>query len=104
MNGQDRIILTIILLQFFFRDIIHPMESRPLISIIMAVKDTGPYLAECLDSILLQTYENWELVAVNDHSSDDSWERLTDYAQRDKRIRIFQCTGQRLNSALRKVI
>lgn len=78
------------------------MESRPLISIIMAVKDTGPYLAECLDSILLQTYENWELVAVNDHSSDDSWERLIDYAQRDKRIRIFQCTGQRLNSALKE--
>ena len=46
----------------------------------MAVKDTGPYLAECLDSILMQTYENWELIAVNDHSSDDSWERLNDYA------------------------
>ena len=52
------------------------MESRPLISIIMAVKDTGPYLAECLDSIRMQTYENWELIAVNDHSSDDSWERM----------------------------
>ena len=47
------------------------MESRPLISIIMAVKDTGPYLAECLDSIRMQTYENWELIAVNDHYSDD---------------------------------
>ena len=80
------------------------MESRPLISIIMAVKDTGPYLIECLDSILLQTYENWELIAVNDHSSDDSWERLIEYSQRDKRIRIFQSTGQRLNSALKEVI
>ena len=78
------------------------MESRPLISIIMAVKDTGPYLTECIDSILLQTYENWELIAVNDHSSDDSWERLTEYAQRDNRIRIFQSTGQRLNSALKE--
>ena len=79
------------------------MESRPLISIIMAVKDTGPYLTECLDSILLQTYENWELVAVNDHSSDDSWERLIDYAQRDKRIRFFQCTGQRIYSEFKSL-
>jgi len=78
------------------------MESRPLISIIMAVKDTGPYLAECLDSILMQTYENWELIAVNDHSSDDSWERLNDYAQQDDRIRIFQSTGHRLNPALKE--
>ena len=78
------------------------MESRPLISIIMAVKDTGPYLAECLDSIRMQTYENWELIAVNDHSSDDSWERLNDYAQLDNRIRIFQSKGHRLNPALKE--
>ena len=57
------------------------MESILIISIIMTVKDTGPYLTECLDSILLRTYENWGLIAVNDHSSDNSWERLIEYAQ-----------------------
>ena len=56
----------------------------------MAVKDTGPYLAECLDSILMQTYENWELIAVNDHSADDSWERLNDYGSKMKGFEFFK--------------
>ncbi|MCK5775813.1 MAG: glycosyltransferase family 2 protein, partial [Bacteroidales bacterium] len=48
------------------------MTEQPLVTIIMAVKDTAPYLHDCMDSILAQSYQNWELIAVNDHSSDDS--------------------------------
>ena len=55
-------------------------DNSPLVSIIMAVKDTEPYLPDCLDSILSQTYHNWELIAVNDHSTDRSPEILNDYA------------------------
>ena len=44
--------------------------NPPLISIIMAAKDTAPYLPKCLESIIRQTYKNWELIAINDHSSD----------------------------------
>ncbi len=62
------------------------MEKQPLVSIIMAVKDTAPYLHECLDSILAQTYTNWELLAVNDHSTDETPQILADYAKKDKRI------------------
>jgi glycosyltransferase involved in cell wall biosynthesis len=58
----------------------------PLVSIIMAVKDTAPYLRDCLDSILAQTYENWELLAVNDHSSDETPQILQEYANKDSRI------------------
>ena len=61
----------------------------PLVSIIMAVKDTEPYLPDCLDSILAQTYPHWELIAVNDHSSDRSPEILRQYAAHDARIRVF---------------
>ncbi|MFT6410404.1 MAG: glycosyltransferase involved in cell wall biosynthesis, partial [Flavobacteriales bacterium] len=50
------------------------------VSIIMAVKDTAPYLHACLDSIINQTYQDWELIAVNDHSSDESPEILAEYA------------------------
>lgn len=65
------------------------MTNQPLVSIIMAVKDTAPYLRDCLDSVLAQTYQNWELIAVNDHSSDASPEILQDYAAKDSRIRYF---------------
>jgi len=71
-----------------------------LVSIIMAVKDTEPYLLACLDSVIAQTYSDWELIAVNDHSSDRSREILDEYAARDKRIRVFDSDGERLNPAL----
>jgi len=62
------------------------MENQPLVSIIMAVKDTAPYLEDCLDSIVNQTYQNWELIAVNDHSSDETPQILKAYSEKDKRI------------------
>ena len=58
-------------------------NMEPLVSIIMAVKDTEPYLPECLDSVIAQTYQNWELIAVNDHSSDDTPNILEEYAKKD---------------------
>ena len=64
-------------------------RNTPLVSIIMAVKDTEPYLPDCLDSILQQTYENWGLIAVNDHSSDKTPEILKEYSQKDTRIRVY---------------
>lgn len=65
------------------------MPNSPLVSIIMAVKDTAPYLHDCIDSIIDQTYQNWELIAVNDHSSDATPEILASYTLKDPRIRIF---------------
>ncbi len=62
------------------------MEKQPLVSIVMAVKNTAPYLKECIDSILAQTYTNWELLAVNDHSSDETPQILETYSQKDDRI------------------
>lgn len=62
------------------------IDSNPLVSIIMAAKDTAPYLRECLDSVLAQSYSNWELIAVNDHSSDETPAILAEYAAKDARI------------------
>lgn len=76
------------------------IDQLPLVSIIMAVKDTAPYLRACLDSILAQTYAYWELIAVNDHSSDRTPEILQEYALRDARIRVFDSDGHRLIPAL----
>ena len=71
-----------------------------LVSIVMAVKDTEPYLHACLDSILAQTYPHWELVAVNDHSTDRSPEILRQYAAQDARIRVFDSDRPSLIPAL----
>jgi glycosyltransferase involved in cell wall biosynthesis len=68
----------------------------------MAVKDTEPYLPACLDSIMTQTYVNWELIAVNDHSTDRTPEILANYAKKDTRIRVFNSEGQRLIPALQE--
>ncbi|MBL4862630.1 MAG: glycosyltransferase [Crocinitomicaceae bacterium] len=73
----------------------------PLISIVMPVKDTASYLPACLDSILAQSFTHWELVAVNDYSSDDSLEILQSYADKDRRIRIFNGVQPSLLNTLR---
>ena len=72
------------------------MTNQPLVTIIMAVKDTAPYLHDCLDSIMAQTYQNWELIAVNDHSSDDSPKILQEYAAKDARVRFFNSDKPKL--------
>lgn len=71
-------------------------ENSPLVSVIMAVKDTAPYLPDCLDSIVNQTYEHWELIAVNDHSSDATPEILHNYADKDSRIKVFDSDRPKL--------
>lgn len=77
-------------------------QTLPLVSIIMATKDTEPYLPACLDSILTQTYPNWELIAVNDHSSDRTPEILEAYAQRDQRVRVFHSNRPKLIPTLQE--
>ncbi|PIB37267.1 glycosyl transferase family 2 [Reichenbachiella sp. 5M10] len=71
-------------------------EETPLVSIIMAVKDTAPYLHACIDSIIAQTYPHWELIAVNDHSTDDTPAILQAYAAQDSRIRVFDSDRPKL--------
>ena len=75
-------------------------QMEPLVSILMAVKDTEPYLPDCLDSIIAQTYPHWELIAVNDHSSDRSPEILLQYATQDARIHVYDSERPSLIPAL----
>lgn len=65
--------------------------SRPLISVIIPVYNPGKHLYKCLESIINQTYDNLEIVLVNDGSTDESAEICLNYAQQDKRIKyIYQ--------------
>src|SRR5689334_9186190 len=59
------------------------------VSIIVPVYNVERYLGECLDSILSQDFEDFEIVAVDDCSQDGSSEILRQYAERDARIKII---------------
>ena len=73
-----------------------------VVSIIMAFRDTAPYIEACLNSILEQTYPNWELIAVNDHSLDGAREIVKAYSNKDNRIKLFDSPGQKLIPALQE--
>lgn len=75
---------------------------QPLISILMPFRNTEAYLPECLESILDQSYQNWELIAVDDHSTDESRGILDRFALGDPRIRVVANKGKGIIPALRK--
>lgn len=59
------------------------------ISVIVPVYNVAPYLKQCLDSIVSQTYRNLEIILVNDGSTDNSLELCQQYQQEDQRIRMI---------------
>lgn len=63
-------------------------SPQPLVSVLTPVYNGERYLAECIESVLGQTYQNWEYVIVNNCSTDRTFEIATRYADRDPRIRI----------------
>ena len=67
----------------------------------MPVKNAEPFLNDCIESILSQTDENWELLAVDDGSSDNSYQTLKSYADKDSRIQALRNSGSGIISALR---
>lgn len=75
----------------------------PKVSIVMPVYNVEPYLAQALESILGQTLEDWELICVNDCSTDDSLSILQRYAKRDSRIRIVENMSNRGAGASRNI-
>jgi glycosyltransferase involved in cell wall biosynthesis len=62
----------------------------PAISVCVPTYNGEKYLRECLDSVLAQTFDNFEVVAVDDDSSDGTVEILEAYAARDRRVRLFR--------------
>lgn len=74
-------------------------SDQNLISVIVPVYNVEEYLEECLNSILLQTYTNLEILIVNDGSTDNSLEILQKFSQKDSRITIFTKENGGLSSA-----
>ena len=70
-----------------------------MISVIIPVYNAEPYLPHCLDSVLGSTYSDFELLLINDGSTDRSLEICTEYARRDSRVRLFSQENQGVSAA-----
>ena len=73
--------------------------NRPLVSIIVPCYKVEQYLPVCIESVLGQTYDNWELILVDDGSPDRSGEICDQYAAKDKRINVIHKPNGGLSSA-----
>ncbi len=71
------------------------------VSILIPFKNTAHFLPECLDSIINQDYVHWEVLAVNDHSEDESLNVLQSYSKKDSRIKVFSNQGAGIIPGLR---
>lgn len=71
----------------------------PKVSIIVPVYNVEAYLHRCIDSILAQTFTDWELLLIDDGSPDRSGEICDEYALKDKRIRVFHKKNGGVSSA-----
>lgn len=72
---------------------------KPLISVILPIYNIKDYLAKCMDSIFAQTYQNLEIIMVDDGSTDGCDKLCDDYIARDERIRVFHKKNGGLSDA-----
>lgn len=70
-----------------------------MISVIVPVYNVEPYLRKCLDSILAQTYQDLEILIIDDGSTDGSGKICDEYPEKDERIRVFHTENKGLSAA-----
>src|ERR1700745_3382463 len=83
-------------------------EILPLVSIVTPAYNEEKYLSECIESVLAQTYSNWDYTIVNNYSTDRTLAIAKEYAAKDSRIRVitnntFIPAIANLNAAFRQV-
>lgn len=74
-------------------------QMNPKVSVIVPVYNPGPYLEQCLNSLLMQTYSNLEIILVDDGSTDGSGKMCDDYAAKDSRILCLHQRNSGVSSA-----
>ena len=73
--------------------------TLPRISVIVPVYRAEAYLSRCLESLCAQTYPEWEAICIDDGSPDKSFEIMSDYAARDRRIRVLRQENRGVSAA-----
>lgn len=64
-------------------------NPQPLVSIVTPVYNGEEYIQECIESVLAQTYQNWEYIIVNNCSTDGTLEIVTSYAERHPKVKVY---------------
>ena len=77
-----------------------PLPTRPLVSVLMANYDYGRYIGEAIESVLAQTYQQFELIVCDDGSTDNSREVIEQFVSRDSRVRLVSKENGGVASAL----
>lgn len=75
------------------------IQPQPLVSIITPAYNTEKYIAEAIESVINQTWQNWELLLINDGSTDRTKEICQQYAERDSRIRLTNTENHGVSAA-----
>lgn len=65
------------------------MKGEELVSIVMPAYNVEKYIEESIESVLYQTYLNWELIIVNDCSLDNTYKIIKKYHKKDSRIKSY---------------
>ena len=79
-------------------------NRSPFFSVIVPVYNVAPYLGECLDSVLAQTFADWECLCTDDGSKDGSDLILDAYARRDPRFRIVHQPNAGVSAARNRAL
>jgi glycosyltransferase involved in cell wall biosynthesis len=69
-------------------------KYNPLISIVTSCYNNVSFIAQTIESVLAQTYQNWEMIIVDDCSTDGSYAIAMEYASRDSRIKVYRTEHQ----------
>ena len=78
------------------------MSNIPLVSVVMPVYNGKPYLEEAIESILCQTFRDFELIIINDGSTDDSETIINNYKKKNDQIRTYSQENQGLVQTLNR--
>ena len=76
------------------------MNIAPLVSVIMPSYNSKKYIKKAIDSVLVQTYSNFELIIVDGNSTDGTLDILDEYKKQDRRIKVIQDEGRGIGAAL----
>jgi glycosyltransferase involved in cell wall biosynthesis len=79
-------------------------DKTPALAVVMAVKDGGKFVGRAIESILSQSFDDFEFVIVNDGSTDDTPQILDLYAASDSRVKVHHQSNVGLGASLNKAI
>lgn len=86
-------------MHYTLKVIVVNLNSNTLVSVIIPVYNVAPYLSEALNSVITQTYENLEIIIIDDGSTDGSSDICNKYARKDNRIRVIHQHNRGLSAS-----